>query len=83
MKGGAGAASRFMGVTGSMPPCAISAGVIEHTVAYGIRRPKDRERDRCLSDDEYRIPCETLRRTGENGTYCVIVGIIRQLAQTG
>ena len=83
LRGGAGAASRCVGVIGSMLTYAISAGVIEHNVAHGIRKPKDRVRDRRLSEDEYRILGEMLRRAGENEKYTITVGIIRQLALTG
>ncbi len=83
LRGGAGAASRCVGVIGSILTYAISAGVIEHNVAHGIRKPKDRVRDRRLNEDEYRILGDMLRRAGENEKYTITVGIIRQLALTG
>ncbi|WP_309664472.1 site-specific integrase, partial [Tabrizicola sp.] len=83
LRGGAGAASRCVGVIGSMLTYAISAGVIERNVAHGIRKPKDQVRDRRLSVDEYRILGDMLRRAGANDKYTITVGIIRQLALTG
>ena len=62
---------------------AINAGIIEHNVAHGIRKPKDRVRDRRLSEDEYRVLGKMLREAAQNERYVFTVAIIRQLALTG
>ena len=83
LRGGPGTASRSVGIIGSMLTYAINAGIIEHNVAHGIRKPKDRVRDRRLSEEEYRILGEMLREAGKNESHVLTVEIIRQLALTG
>ncbi|MGL4237902.1 tyrosine-type recombinase/integrase [Tabrizicola sp.] len=83
LRGGTGTASRSVGLIGSMLTYAINAGIIEHNVAHGIRKPKDRVRDRRLSEDEYRLLGKMLREAGKNERYVFTVEIIRQLALTG
>jgi integrase len=83
LRGGPGTASRSVGLIGSMLTYAINAGITEHNVAHGIRKPKDRVRDRRLSEDEYRILGKMLREAGQNERYGFTVAIIRQLALTG
>jgi integrase len=83
LRGGPGTASRSVGLIGSMLTYAINAGIIEHNVAHGIRKPKDRVRDRRLSEDEYRALGKMLREAGQDERYVFTVAIIRQLALTG
>ena len=47
-RGGPGTAGRSVGLIGSMLTYAINAGIIEHNVPHGIRKPRDRVRDRGL-----------------------------------
>ena len=83
VRGGVGTATRTVGLLGGMLTYAIEAGIIEHNPAHGIRKPKDRVRDRRLTEAEYRILGELLRKAAENEKYAMTVDIIRQIALTG
>lgn len=52
--GGPGTAARTMGLLGGILSYAVDEGVIELNPVRGIKRPADRQRDRRLTDDEYR-----------------------------
>lgn len=83
VRGGVGTATRTVGLLGGMLTYAIEAGIIEHNPAHGLRKPKDRVRDRRLTEAEYRTLGEMLRTAGENEKYAMTVDIIRQIALTG
>lgn len=83
VRGGAGAASRTVGLLGGILTYAIEAGIIEANPAHGVRRPKDNVRTRRLNDSEYRELGSILRAANENDKYRMTVDIIRQLALTG
>lgn len=83
LRGGRGTASRCVGIVGSMLTYAISMGMIENNVAHGIRKPKDRVRDRRLSEAEYRDLGKMLREAESSPEYEPTVNIIRLLALTG
>jgi len=55
VRGGAGTATRTVGLLGGILTYAVEAGIIESNPAYGIRKPKDNVRKRRLSEAEYRI----------------------------
>ncbi len=52
--GGPGTAARTMGLLGGILSYAVDGGIIELNPVRGIKRPADRQRDRRLTDDEYR-----------------------------
>lgn len=83
LRGGRGTASKCVGLTGSMLTYAISMGIIEQNVAHGIKKPKDQVRDRRLSEDEYRLLGEMLRKAGDDPELAPTVAITRLLALTG
>ncbi len=83
LRGGPGTASRSVGLLGGILTRAVESGIIEHNVAHGIRKPKDRVRDRRLTNEEYRILGEITREYAENDNYAMMVNIIKQLALTG
>ncbi len=83
LRGGRGTASKCVGLTGSMLTYAISVGIIEHNVAHGIRKPKDKVRDRRLSEEEYRVLGATLKAANEDPELAPTIAIIRLLALTG
>jgi integrase len=83
VRGGAGTAKRTIGLLGGILSYAIDAGIIEQNPAWGIRKPKDRVRDRRLSEAEYRILGGMLRKAAEDESCTMSVDIIRQLAMTG
>ena len=83
LRGGRGTASRCVGLVGSMLTYAISMGIIEQNVAHGIRKPKDRVRDRRLSSSEYKTLGELLDKAEQTIEFAPTVAITRLLALTG
>jgi integrase len=61
----------------------VEAGIIETNPSHGIRKPKDRVRNRRLTEAEYRILGEILRKAAEEDRYQMTTDIIRQIALTG
>jgi len=83
VRGGVGTATRTVGLLGGILTYAVEAGIIVHNPAHGLRKPKDRVRDRRLTEAEYRILGQMLRKAAENEKYEMTVDIIRQIALTG
>jgi integrase len=83
VRGGAGTATRTVGLLGGILTYAVEAGIIESNPAHGIRKPKDNVRARRLSEAEYRTLGEMLRVAGHDEKYATTVDIIRQIALTG
>jgi integrase len=83
VRGGAGTATRTVGLLGGILTYAIEAGIIESNPAHGIRKPKDNVRTRRLTEAEYRTLGEMLRAAGQDEKYATTVDIIRQIALTG
>jgi hypothetical protein len=83
VRGGAGTATRTVGLLGGILTYAVEAGIIESNPAHGIRKPKDNVRKRRLSEAEYRIIGQMLRDGAKQEKYTTAVDIIRQLALTG
>jgi hypothetical protein len=83
VRGGAGTATRTVGLLGGILTYAVEAGIIESNPAHGIRKPKDNVRKRRLSEAEYRILGRMLRDAAKQEKYTTIVDVIRQLALTG
>jgi integrase len=83
VRGGAGTATRTVGLLGGILTYAVEAGIIESNPAHGVRKPKDNVRKRRLSEAEYRILGRMLRDAAKQEKYATIVDIIRQLALTG
>jgi integrase len=82
VRGGAGTATRTVGLLGGILTYAVEAGIIESNPAHGIRKPKD-VRKRRLSEAEYRILGGMLRAAAKREKYATIVDIVRQIALTG
>jgi integrase len=83
VRGGAGTATRTVGLLGGIPTYAVEAGIIENNRAHSIRKPKDNVRNRRLTEAEYRTLGEILREAAKNEKYATTVDIIRQIALTG
>jgi integrase len=83
VRGGAGTATRTVGLLGGILTYAVEAGIITSNPAHGLRKPKDNVRQRRLSEAEYRTLGEMLRRAAEEEKYAVTVDIIRQITLTG
>jgi integrase len=83
VRGGAGTATRTVGLLGGILTFAVEAGIIEFNPAHGIRKPKDNVRNRRLTEAEYRTLGDILRNAAKNEKYQMTVDIIRQIALTG
>jgi integrase len=83
VRGGAGTATRTIGLLGGILTYACEAGIITSNPAHGIRKPKDNVRERRLSEDEYRILGRIFRGAIEDGQYATAAEITRQIALTG
>ena len=83
VRGGAGTATRTVGLLGGILTYAVEAGIIETNPAHGIRKPKDNVRKRRLSEAEYRTLGQMLREAAEEENYATTVDIVRQIALTG
>lgn len=83
VRGGAGTATRTVGLLGGILTYVVEAGIIETNPAHGIRKPKDNVRKRRLSEAEYRMLGGKLREAAKQEKYAAIVDIVRYLALTG
>jgi integrase len=83
VRGGAGTATRTVGLLGGILTYAVDAGIIETNPAHGIRKPKDKVRNRRLTEAEYRVLGGILRKSAEDERYQITADIIRQIALTG
>jgi integrase len=83
VRGGAGTATRTIGLLGGILTYACEAGIITANPAHGIRKPKDNVRDRRLSEDEYRLLGRILDAAIADGQYATAAEIARQIALTG
>ncbi len=83
VRGGAGTATRTVGLLGGILTYAVEAGIIETNPAHGLRKPKDKVRNRRLTEAEYRTLGGILRKAAEDERYQMTADIIRQIALTG
>ena len=83
VKGGAGTASRTVGLLGGILTYAMDAGIIDINPAAGVKKPKDQVRTRRLTEDEYRKCGEILSVAARNPNYAMTVEIARLIALTG
>jgi integrase len=83
VRGGAGTATRTVGLLGGILTYAVDTGIIERNTAHGLKKPKDNVRNRRLSEAEYRTLGQMLRKAAENEKYALTVEIIRLIALTG
>jgi integrase len=83
VRGGAGTAARTVGLLGGILAYAVEADIIERNPAHGLRKPKDRSRDRRLTEEEYRTLGEMLSEAAADEEYSMTVDIIRQIVLTG
>jgi integrase len=83
VRGGAGTATRTVGLLGGILTYAVETGIIEINPAHGIRKPKDNVRNRRLTEAEYRTLGDILRNAAKNEKYQMTIEIIRQIALTG
>lgn len=81
VRGGLGTGSRGVGLLGGIFTYAIREGVIEKNPVHGFRKPKDRIRDRRLTDREYRALGKIL--TDADPQFSTTATMVRTLAMTG
>jgi hypothetical protein len=79
VRGGAGTATRTVGLLGGILTYAVEAGVIEINPVHGVRKPKDNVRKRRLLEAEYRILGGMLREAAEQEKYATIVASFASL----
>ncbi len=68
VRGGAGTATRTVGLLGGILTYAVDAGIIERNPAHGLKKPKDNVRSRRLGEAEYRTLGRMPRKAAENDT---------------
>jgi integrase len=83
VRGGAGTATRTVGLFGGILTYAVENGIIDVNPAHGLRRPKDNVRGRRLTEAEYRTLGQMLRESATIEKYAMTVDIIRQISLTG
>jgi integrase len=83
VRGGAGTATRTVGLLGGILTYAVEAGIIETNPAHGLRKPKDNVRNRRLTEAEYRTLGTILCKATKDDKYQTTVDIVRQIALTG
>lgn len=83
VRGGIGTATRTVGLLGGILTYAVEAGIIGTNPAHGIRKPKDKVRNRRLTEAEYRTLGGVLRKAAADERYQMTTEIIRQIALTG
>ena len=83
VRGGAGTASRTIGLLGGIMTYAIEAGIIETNPVHGIKKPKDNVRQRRLSESEYRTLGQMLAEAERIDSYSTFAMVVRQIALTG
>ena len=82
VRGGAGTATRTVGLLGGILTYAVEAGIITTNPAHGLRKPKGSVRERRLTEEEYRTLGAMLREAEKEEKYATTVDIIRQIALT-
>ena len=82
-RGGPGAASRSTGLLGAIFRFAVARKLCAENVVDGVRRPKDRKRDRFLSPAELAAIGDALRAAEQAGALRERVAAIRLLCLTG
>lgn len=81
--GGAGIATRALGLLGSMMTYAISIGIIEVSPCAGIRRTPTKRRKVRLSPDQYVALGDALRKSEDEGEPWQAIEAIWAIALTG
>jgi integrase len=83
VEGGAGTASRTVGLLGGILSYAVSEGIIAVNPARGVKRPADNRREIRLTADQYRALANALAGAEANGENLSAILAIRLLALTG
>jgi hypothetical protein len=83
VEGGAGTASRTVGLLGGLLSFAVSEGIIAVNPVRGVKRPGDNRREIRLTADQYRALANALAEAESEGENPVAILAIRLLALTG
>jgi integrase len=83
VKGGAGTASRTVGLLGGILSFAVSEGVIPMNPVRGVKRPADNRRETRLTAEQYHALGGALTAAASNGENSAAILAIRLLALTG
>jgi len=83
VEGGAGTASRTVGLLGGILSFAVSEGIIAVNPVRGVKRPADNRRDIRLTADQYRTLSNALAEAEAEGENPSAMLAIRLLALTG
>jgi integrase len=83
VKGGLGTGGRAIGLLGGIFSYAIQHGIIEKNPAHGIQKAADRKNDRRLTEQEYRLLGQLVRKAAADEQHATAVNMIRAIALTG
>jgi len=83
VRGGRGTASRTVGLLGAIFAYAMRHRMRSDNPAHGVMRPADGRRERRLSNDEYRMLGEALRKAEAASLWPPAIAAARLLALTG
>lgn len=83
VRGGIGTGSRGVGLLGGIFTYAMREGVIDKNPVAGFKKPKDRVRDRRLTEREYRALGRLLAAADHDPQFAMAAKIARTIAMTG
>ena len=83
VRGGIGAATRTVSLLGGIFTYAVQLGIIDRNPVYGVRKFADQKKSRRLTEGEYRLLGEVIRKAAEKEQHQTAVDMIRAIACTG
>jgi len=83
VRGGIGAATRTVSLLGGIFTYAVQLGIIDLNPVHGVRKFADQKKNRRLTEGEYRLLGEVIRKAAEKEQYQTAVNMIRAIACTG
>jgi integrase len=83
VRGGLGTGTRTVGLLGSIFTYARENGWVDKNPAHGVRKAADQVKKRRLSEDEYRLLGDLLRKAEVDDQLATAAGMARTLALTG